>query len=124
MVTPKEVIKFIGSGSLIRGIRLALLGVIRGIGEMLLDLFEINPVASNAAMLPILGEEIGEVAEEFETLLLVRLVKSSGRVNRALTYDQDDSKLRAELIQVMAVTSAWVDRLDGKTLPDDPFRKV
>jgi NTP pyrophosphatase (non-canonical NTP hydrolase) len=41
----------------------------------------------------ILGEEFGEVAA-------------------ALTYDKDASTLRAELIDVLAVASAWVDAID------------
>lgn len=47
---------------------------------------------ANARMLAILVEEIGEVAHE-------------------MTYDQDGSGLRAELVQVMAVTWAWLDKL-------------
>lgn len=45
--------------------------------------------------LPILVEEIGEVA-------------------RALTYD-GTANLRAELIDVAAVAAAWIDRIDSHT---------
>lgn len=49
---------------------------------------------SSPRWLPILVEEIGEVSHE-------------------LTYDSTGS-LRAELIDVLAVASAWLDALDGK----------
>lgn len=45
--------------------------------------------------LPILVEEVGEVAN-------------------ALTYDGPANKLRDELIDVLAVASAWVDAYDNK----------
>lgn len=51
-----------------------------------------------ARWLPILGEEVGEVC-------------------RALTYDQDPSGLRAELIDVATVAIAWVAALDRLPLP-------
>lgn len=52
---------------------------------------EVEP-ASSARWLPILVEEIGEIAE-------------------ALTYD-GKGDLRAELVDGLAVLSAWVDALD------------
>lgn len=45
------------------------------------------------AWLPVLTEELGEVAHE-------------------LTYDAKGGSLRAELIDVLAVASAWLDALD------------
>jgi NTP pyrophosphatase (non-canonical NTP hydrolase) len=45
--------------------------------------------------LPILVEEIGEVAS-------------------ALTYDKNPNGLRAELIDVLAVASAWLDSIDSE----------
>jgi hypothetical protein len=47
--------------------------------------------------LPILVEEIGEVAN-------------------ALTYDGPTDQLRAELVDVLAVASAWVDAIDDLKL--------
>lgn len=49
--------------------------------------------AGSRQWLPILVEEIGEVAN-------------------ALTYDGPKQNLRAELIDVLAVASAWVDAID------------
>jgi NTP pyrophosphatase (non-canonical NTP hydrolase) len=54
----------------------------------------INP--ADPRWLPIFIEEVGEVAEE-------------------LTYDKRrPGRLRAELIDVLAVAHAWVDAIDGK----------
>jgi hypothetical protein len=50
----------------------------------------------------ILTEEVGEVAKEFNEAAL------DGR-------DVDRARLRAELIQVAAVTVAWIDRLDRES---------
>lgn len=56
------------------------------------------------AWLPILVEEVGEVAN-------------------AMTYDSTTSSVRAELVDVIAVASAWVDAYDAaKAAGDlDPF---
>lgn len=53
---------------------------------------EVEP-ANSPRWLPILVEEIGEVAN-------------------TLTYDGDRTQTRHELIDVIAVAAAWVDRLD------------
>lgn len=50
------------------------------------------------AWLPILIEEVGEVAHE-------------------LTYDATGGSLRAELIDVLAVVSAWVSAIDRAQRP-------
>lgn len=57
----------------------------------------------------ILGEEVGEVAQE---VLMASLSVAYGKVIRTLTYDQDSGNLRKELIQVLAMASGWVDALD------------
>lgn len=56
------------------------------------------PAADVARWLPILGEEFGEVCE-------------------ALTYDKNRANLRAELIDVLAVASAWLDAIDRDGAP-------
>jgi NTP pyrophosphatase (non-canonical NTP hydrolase) len=53
--------------------------------------------AESAKWLPILGEEFGEVAG-------------------TLTYDKNVADLRSELIDLIAVASAWVDAIDGENL--------
>jgi hypothetical protein len=64
--------------------------------------------------LAILGEEAGEVAEVLvDQFAGVILAKSVGRVNHALTYDANAS-LRAELIDVLSVATAWVEALDRR----------
>lgn len=51
--------------------------------------------AGSPRWLPILGEEFGEVAGE-------------------LTYDKGaKGRLRAELLQVAGVATAWIDAIDG-----------
>lgn len=55
---------------------------------------EVKPADDPLFWLSCLGEEFGEVA-------------------RALTYDGPTAGLRSELIDVMAVASAWIDALDG-----------
>ena len=54
---------------------------------------EAVPGRDIARWLPILGEEFGEVCE-------------------SLTYDKDSGNLRAELIDVVTVATAWVAALD------------
>lgn len=54
---------------------------------------EAVPGRDIARWLPILGEEFGEVCE-------------------ALTYDKDPANLRAELIDLATVATAWVAALD------------
>lgn len=54
---------------------------------------EAVPGSDTKRWLPILGEEFGEVCE-------------------ALTYDKDSNNLRAELIDVITVATAWVAALD------------
>lgn len=59
---------------------------------------ESKPGDAVAFWLACLGEEFGEVCE-------------------ALTYDKDSGKLRAELVDVITVATAWVaalDRLEGR----------
>lgn len=58
---------------------------------------------SDPRWLSILAEELGEIAHE-------------------LTYDSGGTpaSLRRELIDLLAVGSAWVDALDGRTLDTDP----
>lgn len=50
--------------------------------------------AEHPAWLPVLVEEVGEVAHE-------------------MTYDAKGGSLRAELVDVLAVASAWLDAIDG-----------
>lgn len=59
--------------------------------------------AADPRWLPILGEELGEVC-------------------RALTYD-GTGELRAELVDLLAVASAWVDALD-RASSAEPERQV
>jgi hypothetical protein len=47
---------------------------------------------------------------------LAILVEEIGEVANALTYDGPKEGLRAELIDVMAVASAWLDSVDKKEL--------
>lgn len=63
--------------------------------------------------LAILGEEVGEMAEEAAVLALSTAVTGYlGRISHTLTYDADPSKLRAELIDILAVGTAWVAAID------------
>lgn len=48
--------------------------------------------------------------------MLVILTEELGEVAHALTYDGPTDELRAELIDVLAVASAWVDKLDDVAL--------
>lgn len=57
---------------------------------------EAVPATDVARWLPILGEEFGEVCE-------------------TLTYDKDQSRLRAELIDLVTVGVAWIAALDRET---------
>lgn len=43
---------------------------------------------------------------------LAILVEEIGEVANALTYDGPQTNLRAELVDVLAVASAWVDSID------------
>lgn len=44
---------------------------------------------------------------------LTILVEETGEIARAMTYDNGSRKdLRAELVDVLAVASAWIDKLD------------
>lgn len=49
---------------------------------------------------------------------LAILVEEVGEIANALTYDGPTEHLRDELIDVLAVASAWVDALDGRRLVD------
>lgn len=51
--------------------------------------------ANDREWLPILGEEFGEVC-------------------RALTYDQEKDHLREELVQLGAMTAAWIAAIDSQ----------
>jgi len=53
----------------------------------------------------ILGEKVAILGEEF------------GEVCRALTYDQDRTKLVGELIQVASVSLLWVESIEGQATP-------
>ncbi|MGN8049567.1 WDGH domain-containing protein [Curtobacterium sp. 22159] len=70
--------------------------------------------ADDPRWLSILAEEGGETSEAtllaWNALLQARL----GRVAHEQTYDATGS-LRGELIDVLAVASAWLDALDGRT---------
>lgn len=46
---------------------------------------------------------------------LAILVEEIGEVANALTYDGPKANLRGELIDVLAVASAWVDSIDEET---------
>ena len=51
------------------------------------------------------GEKVAILGEEF------------GEVCRALTYDQDRTKLVGELIQVASVSLLWVESIEGQATP-------
>ena len=55
--------------------------------------------------LAVIVEEIGEVAHEVNEVIGRRLTQGAREAYRA--------RLRTELIQVAAVATAWVERLDG-----------
>lgn len=58
------------------------------------------------------GDNSIEVEPADSPRWLAILVEEIGEVANTLTYDGDHTKTRAELIDVLAVASAWVDRID------------
>lgn len=60
------------------------------------------------------GENSIEVEPADSPRWLAILVEEVGEIANAQTYDGPKENLRAELIDVLAVASAWVDSLDGK----------
>lgn len=58
------------------------------------------------------GDNSIEVEPAKSPRWLAILVEEVGEVANTLTYDGDNTKTRAELIDVIAVATAWVDRID------------
>jgi hypothetical protein len=75
--------------------------------------------ADDPRWLSILGEEVGEATDE---VLALTLNAQLGRVAHALTYDADASKLEEELIDVIAVSAAWLEARRRKADMDELLR--